>query len=107
MTIEATERSLVYRWSGGEVRLDPGKPMPVTLPLAERILQKCGSRVRVVTVAHVGQWVTFESPLFGACEGRVIAVEADVYTVSEHSVMKQRMRVPASWIQEEAKESIL
>ncbi|GJL56892.1 MAG: hypothetical protein NPIRA02_40240 [Nitrospirales bacterium] len=99
MTIEAIERSLVYRWSGGEVRLDPGTPTRVEPRLAERILQKCGPRVRIVSTAHIGQWITFQSPLFGVCEGRVVAIEVDAYIVNDHSVLKQRTRIPATWIQ--------
>ena len=47
---------------------------------------------------RIGQWVQFDTPLFGLCTGQVIEVEADIYTVTDHSVTKGRGRIPIAWV---------
>jgi len=48
MTIECIGSSFTYRWPGGEVRLEPGKPIELPDERARRLLAKAVGRVRVV-----------------------------------------------------------
>ena len=48
MLIEATVKPLTYRWPGGEVRLEPGKPVDLPQERAERILAKASGKVRAI-----------------------------------------------------------
>lgn len=48
---------------------------------------------------RIGQWVQFDSPLFGLCTGLIIEVEADFYTVTDHSVIKDRVKIPIAWVE--------
>ena len=48
MTIECIGSSFVYTWPGGEVRLEPGKPVDLPDERAKRLLAKAPGRVRVV-----------------------------------------------------------
>ena len=48
MKLEAIGKPFIYRWPGGEVRLEEGKPVDLAQDRAERLLNKVGDRVRVV-----------------------------------------------------------
>jgi hypothetical protein len=48
MKIEATGKSLIYRWPGGEVHLEPGKPIDLPDERAKRLLMKAGTKARMV-----------------------------------------------------------
>lgn len=48
MTIECIGSSFTYTWPGGEVRLEPGKPVDLPDERAKRLLTKAPGRVRVV-----------------------------------------------------------
>jgi hypothetical protein len=48
MLVEAVKDGFVYRWPGGEVRLEPGKPIELPDDRAKRLLAKAAGRVRVV-----------------------------------------------------------
>lgn len=53
MKLEATGKPFIYRWPGGEVRLELGKPVDLPQDRAERLLSKAGDRVRVVELESV------------------------------------------------------
>ncbi len=48
MIVEAVGESFVYRWPGGEIRLEPGKPIELPDERAQRLLAKVPGKVRVV-----------------------------------------------------------
>src|SRR5262245_14233184 len=48
MRLEATGSPFVYRWPGGEIRLEPGKPIELPDERAKRLLDKAPGRVRVI-----------------------------------------------------------
>lgn len=48
MLIEAVAKPLTYRWPGGEVRLEPGKPVDLPQDRAWRLLAKAPGKVRPV-----------------------------------------------------------
>ena len=47
MRLEATGNPFLYRWPGGEVRLEPGKPIDLPDERAKRLLSKAPGKVRV------------------------------------------------------------
>ena len=47
MLIEAVTKPLTYRWPGGEVRLEPGKPVRLPDDRARRLIEKAAGRVRI------------------------------------------------------------
>ena len=65
MIIEATHKPFRYRWSGGEIRFAPGEPVHVVPELGNRILMKCGGKVRLANDSpfHIGQTVTYQMPV--------------------------------------------
>lgn len=52
MKVEAIGEPFVYRWPGGEVRLEPGKPVELTSERAEKLLARAYGRVRAVEAAE-------------------------------------------------------
>lgn len=47
MLIEAIGNPLTYKWPGGEVRLEPGRPVDLPDARAKRLLDKAPGKVRV------------------------------------------------------------
>ena len=47
-TIECVGPAFTYRWPGGEVRLEPGKPIDLPDERAKRLLIKAAGKVRVI-----------------------------------------------------------
>ena len=45
-----------------------------------------------------GRFVEFHSPLFGTCFGRIREVKANLYRITEHSVLMTEVSIPGSWI---------
>jgi len=45
-----------------------------------------------------GRMAEFDSPLFGRCFGRIQEVKANLYQISDHSVLKTPVVIPASWL---------
>ena len=66
-----------------------------------RRAKKFLERKRAQEAEKIGQWIEFDSPLFGRCTGKVVALEGDVYTITEHSVLKERTKIQVVWIQGE------
>jgi len=50
MKLEAIGKGFTYRWPGGEVRLEPGKPVDLPTDRAARLLKKAEGRVRQVEI---------------------------------------------------------
>lgn len=60
MRVECVGKGFVYIWPGGEVRLEPGKPVELSDERAMRLLRKAGNRVRLVLVPiQSGHWITW------------------------------------------------
>ena len=45
-----------------------------------------------------GRLVEFDSPLYGRCFGRLKEVVAAIYTLTDHSVQKNEVRIPGTWV---------
>jgi len=74
MLIEAVEKSITYRWPGGEVRLDPGVPVNLPTDRARRLLARAAGKVRVYDALAVGTVIEWESPLFGLLSASVLKI---------------------------------
>lgn len=48
MKVECVGKGFVYTWPGGQVTLEPGKPIDLPEERANRLLKKAGNRVRLV-----------------------------------------------------------
>lgn len=48
MLVEAINTPLIYRWPGGEVHLEPGRPVELSEYRVKRLLAKAPGKVRVV-----------------------------------------------------------
>lgn len=79
MLIEAVDHPILCRFPGGEIRLEPGKPIDVPDERAKRLLNKAGNKVRMVipTIQH-GDWVTWERADGTTQTGVVDFVHVDV-----------------------------
>lgn len=98
MLIEAVENPIRYQWPEGEIRLNPGHPVDVSVERGTKILKKCGAKVRAVTPLVIGAWVEFRSPIFGLCSGRIMNLEVEAVRIGDHSVTKEVMTIPISWV---------
>jgi hypothetical protein len=98
MKLEAFGKPFIYRWPGGEVRFEPGKPVDVEPERARRILAKLGDRVRPVGVPQPGEVVTWDSPLFGTCTGEVLATHPDGSVLVWHPSTDRLAKIPADWM---------
>lgn len=79
MKIEVVGKALRYTWPGGEVLLEPGKPVELSDERATRLLKKAGSRVRqVLAPIQSGDQITWTRADGTICVGLVdfIHVEA-------------------------------
>ena len=45
-----------------------------------------------------GRLVEFDSPLFGRCFGRIREVKANLYHITDHSVLKAEVTIPGAWV---------
>ena len=45
-----------------------------------------------------GRLAEFDSPLFGRCYGRIGEVKANLYHLTDHSVLKTQVTIPGTWI---------
>ncbi len=95
-TLEAVT-PVIYRWPGGEVRLQPGERVNLPEDRARRLMQKAGSRVR--EVIKPGTSVRFTSPVFGPCTARVLVHDGETVLVADHEVMGAGpICIKAAWI---------
>lgn len=73
MIVEAVGESFVYRWPGGEIRLERGKPIELPDERAKRLLAKAAGRVRVVAPIRPGdriRWTRFDGYQEGVVDFR-------------------------------------
>ena len=65
MIIEAIQRPIRYRWSGGEIRFSVNEPVHVEPTLGQRILKKCKGKVQLADNSpfYVGQRVKYRVPV--------------------------------------------
>ena len=56
MLLEAVDRPIRYTWPEGELRLEPGKPIQVPDGRGQKVLAKCGSKVRKVSPDWMAAW---------------------------------------------------
>jgi len=57
-----------------------------------------GSQKFSKSIFTSGQWVEFDSPLFGRCAGWIVEAEGTMYTLTHHSVLKERVKIPIAWV---------
>jgi len=57
MLLEAVDHPIRYTWPEGEIHLEPGKPLKISDERrALKVLAKCGSKVRKVSLDWLGAW---------------------------------------------------
>ena len=56
MLLEAVDRPIRYTWPEGELRLRPGKPIEVPDDRGQKVLARCGSKVRRVSPDWLAAW---------------------------------------------------
>jgi hypothetical protein len=60
MLIEAVDHPIRYRFPGGEIRLEPGRPVEVEPERAAKLLARAGAKVRTITpVMHHGDRISW------------------------------------------------
>ena len=91
MLIEALSTFTVRLPNGLLQRLCPGQPIDLPDPVALRLLERASGMVRAITRPVQGEVITWESPLFGMCEGRVLGILDAQCLLVEHP----RLEVPA------------
>jgi hypothetical protein len=61
MLIEAVDHPIRYRFPGGEIRLEPGRPVEVEPERATKLLARAGPKVRAITpVIHSGDLIEWQ-----------------------------------------------
>jgi len=50
------------------------------------------------TIPRLGQWIEFNSPLFGNCTGQVVLADGDMVVIQYHSILHDERFIKASWI---------
>ena len=98
MILEAIETPIHYRWPEGEICLIPGQPVDVSAERGKKILKKCGAKVRVVAPFVVGDWVEFNSPIYGVCTGQVVMTKGEDVVVSNHSETGIETWIKGKWV---------
>ena len=56
MLLEAVNRPIRYTWPEGQLRLEPGKPIEVPDDRGQKVLAKCGGKVRKVSPDWLRAW---------------------------------------------------
>ena len=56
MLLEAVDRPIRYTWPKGELRLEPGKPIKVPDDRGQKVLTRCGDKVRKVSPDWLAAW---------------------------------------------------
>ena len=87
--------NLRLRSPGGVIDLPLGATIDLPQDKVDALLMKIPDKIRVI---RPGFLVTWNSLLFGVCEGRVTEVEAEAVVIGEHGVTKNRATIPAAWI---------
>ncbi len=105
MIVEAIDTTVMYRWPGGEVRLEPGNPIELPKERATRLLAKTCGKVRVVDpdpipALNPGDRIAWESPLFGRLTGEVLAVRDDGRLEVFNPVTETVTPIPREWVRE-------
>ena len=104
MIIECVGSPFTYRWPGGEVHLEPGKPIDLPEARAQRLLNKAPGKVRVVESANggdgdrTGHIVEWNSPLFWG-EMRATVLEDLGHGVRVfHPMTEVECVIPTTWL---------
>jgi len=87
--------NLRLRSADGVVDLPAGQTISLPLEKVEALLAKVPDKIRVI---RSGWTVTWDSPLFGLCEGKITEIKADFFKITEHGVTKEQATIPAAWI---------
>ncbi|MCH8041688.1 MAG: hypothetical protein IH977_15295 [Nitrospinae bacterium] len=56
MLLEAVDRPIRYTWPKGELRFEPGKPIKVPDTRGQKVLAKCGNKVRKFSPDWLMAW---------------------------------------------------
>lgn len=79
MKVEATGHGFIYRWPGGEVHLEPGKPIELPPERAKRLLMKAGTKARLVeSTVQPGNQITWTRADGTTQTGVVDAIHVDM-----------------------------
>ena len=105
MTIQALVnlRILSADYTESVIEVRAGETVNLPPDRVYTLLAKIPDKIRVI---RPGFFVTWKSPLFGVCEGRVCEVVADKVEITEHGVTKERVTIHAAWITHIAEESV-
>lgn len=97
MTIQALVnlRILSADYTESVIEVRAGETVNLPPYRVDALLAKIPDKIRVI---RPGFLMTWNSPLFGVCEGRVTEVEAEAVVIGEHGVTKNRTTIPAAWI---------
>lgn len=101
MLIEATE-SLTIRRPSGIIRLQRGTLVELPDAAAMELVQKAGTKVRMITLSpghQPGQTVTWNSPALGVLRGELLSVHSDGWVDVYHPLTEAVARIPAAWVQ--------
>jgi len=98
MRLEAVETPIRYVCPEGKFELVPGQPVDVSEERGAKILKRCGAKVRVVAPFVVGDWVEFNSPIYGVCTGQVVMTAGKDMLVDHHSETHDERWMKVKWI---------
>jgi len=83
MRLEAIGIAFTYKWPGGEVHLEPGKPIDLPDERAQRLLSKAPGKVRIVSATfQAGARIAWTRGDGSTQTGRVDLIHVDDAGVS-------------------------
>jgi len=105
MTIQALVnlRILSADYTESVIEVRAGETVNLPPDRVDILLAKIPDKIRVI---RPGFMVTWKSPIFGVCEGRICEVVADKVVISEHGVTKERATISAAWITQVGREEL-
>lgn len=94
MLIEATT-PLRLKLPTEEVHLQPGVPVDLPFPYAQRLLERAPGKVRALVPGDRVSWI---SPLFGRLSGELIGVRTMEMVVVYHPLAETIREIPLAWL---------
>jgi hypothetical protein len=105
LTFEALSALRLTTNTLGSVALAPGERLTWPDEAVKQLVEKIPEKIRVIgdepPQLHLGVWIEFLSPIWGACTAKIQEVTIDGCIITNHSVLKgegEPLPIPAAWI---------
>jgi len=109
MTLEILH-PITIRLDGQTIQYNVGDQIDLSKLKGQRLLEQAGPKVRPLresesptiatgqSVPQHGQWIEFDSPLFGLCTGQVVLADGDMVIIQYHSILHDERCIKLDWV---------